>query len=344
MNQYSIGRNGKVLGEFSPEEIKDKLNSGQLRYDDLAFTEGYEEWKEIGSIPEFSSTEIRGPEEVDKINGGKKKVVIGITTLVVFLGVGLAVLYFAGTFWGGKPDLARFPEIEKQIRHHLTESRHDVSFSSELTETDFNNVLTLDLQYTKITDASLKEVAKLQNLEELGLRGAKITDAGLKEVGKLQNLEELDLRGAKITDAGLKGLAKLQNLTKLNLEYTKITDAGLKEVGKLQNLTKLDLEYTKITDAGLKELAKLQSLTHLYLSNTQITDEGLKEVAKLQSLTSLILSDTQITDEGLKEVAKLQNLDFVSLWDTQITRAGVDDLKKALPNCLIRSNLESNRP
>ena len=72
--------------------------------------------------------------------------------------------------------------------------------------------------------------------------------------------------------------------------------------------------------------------------------EGELTEADLGNVIELILTDTQITDEGLKELAKLQNLDFVSLWDTQITRAGVDDLKKALPNCLIRSNLESNRP
>lgn len=43
MNYYSINCKGKNVGEFSSEEIKDRLNSGQLSYDDLAFTEGYED-------------------------------------------------------------------------------------------------------------------------------------------------------------------------------------------------------------------------------------------------------------------------------------------------------------
>ena len=42
-----------------------------------------------------------------------------------------------------------------------------------------------------------------------GLLPGQITDAGLKEVAKLQKLTTLDLMGTKITDAGLKELAKL---------------------------------------------------------------------------------------------------------------------------------------
>jgi DNA-binding PadR family transcriptional regulator len=68
--------------------------------------------------------------------------------------------------------------------------------------------------------------------------GTKITDAGLKEVAKLQQLTWLDLRNAnegttQITDAGLKELAKLQQLTKLDLSgCEQITDAGVAELQK----------------------------------------------------------------------------------------------------------------
>ena len=61
---------------------------------------------------------------------------------------------------------------------------------------------------SKVTDAGLKEVAKLKKLERLYLRDTQITDAGLKEVAKLNQLSYLDLQAClKITDAGL---AKLQ--------------------------------------------------------------------------------------------------------------------------------------
>ena len=98
-------------------------------------------------------------------------------------------------------------------------------------------------------------VADLEKVTSLRLPFRQITDVGLKEVAKLQNLEELYLP-TQITDAGLKEVAKLQQLTRLNLDYSKITDEGLKEVAKLQKLRWLYLKGTQITDAGVAELKK----------------------------------------------------------------------------------------
>jgi hypothetical protein len=43
---------------------------------------------------------------------------------------------------------------------------------------------------------------------------------------------------------------------------------------------------------------------------------------------------------GLNEVAKLKKLKKLILANTQVTKAGVAELKKALPNCEIRSNAD----
>ena len=198
------------------------------------------------------------------------------------------------------------PIVENAVRDELKKRKA----MGELTEADLEKVTDLDISGTQVTDASLKEVAKLQNLERLHLSGTQITDEGLKEVAKLQKLIVLSLA-------------------------TKITDEGLVDVAKLQKLTLLNLSRTQVTDAGLKDVAKLQKLTDLILSRTQITDAGLKDVAKLKQLERLSLTDTQITDEGLVDVAKLQNLKSLILNRTKITKAGVAKLKKALPNCQI---------
>ena len=118
------------------------------------------------------------------------------------------------------------PIVEKAVRIVINKPE------GKLTETDLGKITGLSLSDTKITDAGLKEVAKLQNLTELNLDGSKITDVGLKEVAKLQKLETLWLISTQITDAGLKELAKLQKLTWLDLSDTKITDAGVAELKK----------------------------------------------------------------------------------------------------------------
>ena len=117
------------------------------------------------------------------------------------------------------------PIVEQVIRRRLKKPE------GELTEADLENVTALELYDTRITDADLKDLAKLQKLDRLWLFGTQITDVGLKDVAKLQKLTHLDLRRTKITDEGLKEVAKWQQLERLSLEITQVTEAG---VGKLQ--------------------------------------------------------------------------------------------------------------
>ena len=94
------------------------------------------------------------------------------------------------------------PIVEKAIRFELEKP------TGELTKTDLEKVTELDLSRTEITDAGLKELAKLQKLTYLHLYRTKITDEGLKEVAKLQNLTSLNLRYNQITKAGVAELQK----------------------------------------------------------------------------------------------------------------------------------------
>ena len=118
------------------------------------------------------------------------------------------------------------PIVEKAIRRQIGKPK------GGLTKVDLAKVTMLALRSTKITDAGLKEIAKLQKLELLNLNSTQITDAGLKEIAKLQKLELLNLNDTNITDAGLKAVAKLQKLIELSLGNTKNTAAGVAELKK----------------------------------------------------------------------------------------------------------------
>ena len=88
------------------------------------------------------------------------------------------------------------PIVERVVRNQLKKPE------GELTEADLESVRSLSLSETQITDAGLKEVAKLQKLEVLALDSTETTNEGLKEVTKLQRLQELYLNNTQITDAG----------------------------------------------------------------------------------------------------------------------------------------------
>jgi len=53
--------------------------------------------------------------------------------------------------------------------------------------------LWLNLKWTRVTDAGLKELAALKQLQGLDLSFTQLTDAGLKELAALQQLQELIL-------------------------------------------------------------------------------------------------------------------------------------------------------
>ena len=127
-----------------------------------------------------------------------------------------------------KKPLIADPIVEKAVRNNFSVKKP----TGELTKADLEKVTILVLNNTQITDAGLKEVAKMQTLRTLRLDRTQITDEGLKDVAKLKKLDSLFLDSTQITDAGLKELAKLQKLEDLNLNDTSVTKAGVAELQK----------------------------------------------------------------------------------------------------------------
>ncbi len=99
-------------------------------------------------------------------------------------------------------------------------------------KTDGKHVVALYLSNGPVTDADLKELAALKQLQKLNLCYTQVTDAGLKELAALKQLQTLDLQSRQVTDAGLKEVAALKQLQLLHLSCPQVTDAGVAEVQK----------------------------------------------------------------------------------------------------------------
>ena len=149
----------------------------------------------------------------------------------------IAVVMGQSVLAADKKPLIADPIVEKAIRLEIFKPDEQ-----ELNKTDLEKMSRLNLSYTKISDAGLKELAKLPKLINLYLAETQISDAGLKDVAKL---ERLDLYSTKITDAGLKEVAKLKQLKELNLLGTKVTEAGVAELQKALPKCEIDSNPTK---------------------------------------------------------------------------------------------------
>ena len=82
-------------------------------------------------------------------------------------------------------------------------------------------------------------------------------------------------------------------------------------IGRLATLESLDLNYTPIGNAGIARLSGLTNLADLSLDSVELTDAGVAPLAGLRSLRQLDLYHTLVTDKGFEQ------------------------LKAALPGCVI---------
>jgi internalin A len=113
------------------------------------------------------------------------------------------------------------------------------------------------LSRTTISDSSLVRIGKLQDLHTLHLDATRITDKGLRSLIDLKYLFSLDLRNTDVSDSGLAEIKKLSNLGSLNLSGTKVTDAGILQLADIEWLQSVNVSKTKATENGKKALKEL---------------------------------------------------------------------------------------
>lgn len=186
------------------------------------------------------------------------------------------------------------------------------------------------------TDKGLACLAGLTNLERLNVSDTQITDAGLAHLEGFNKVWMLMVANVNVTDAGLAHLSGLTNIERLTFEGTQITDAGLTHLQPFTKLVALGLSRTAVTDAGLIHLHGFKDLWSLRLVQTAVGDKGLTQLTKLPTLERLNLARTQVTDAGLEHLKGMTQLRELTIGEPGVTEAGSEDLRSALPDCTIR--------
>jgi hypothetical protein len=106
-------------------------------------------------------------------------------------------------------------------------------------------------------DKPLQLVERLApNVLWLDLKGSAVTEAQLRLLGKLKNLQRLHLERTAIGDGALAQVRACTQLAYLNLYATKITDAGLKQLDGLAKLAHLYVWQSQVTPEGIARLEK----------------------------------------------------------------------------------------
>jgi uncharacterized membrane protein len=118
----------------------------------------------------------------------------------------------------------------------------------------------LEVSAVNASDFDDKQISLLLPLAEqiawLKLGKTKVTDAGLKELARLKNLNKLHLEHTAVTDAGLALLKDLTYLEYVNLVDTKITDSGLKAIATSKRLRSVYVWKSAVTDSAVSQVRR----------------------------------------------------------------------------------------
>lgn len=199
----------------------------------------------------------------------------------------------------------------------------------------FEGIVKVSLSDTSVTDVEIAKLSQLKYLRELTFSNSAVTNASWSHLNNVTPLENLNFFGVPISDAGLAKISGCRNLKHLFLDDTAVTETGLSHLGKLTNLQYLRLSRTRVTDVGMAHLCKLTNLEGLYLVGTATTDSALVQLARLPKLKNLVLAETLVTSAGMTHLKGMTQLEYMYVDGDAVTDEGIEELKLALPGCMI---------
>lgn len=214
--------------------------------------------------------------------------------------------------------------------------------TTKLIAANFPNLQELDLSLnSRLTNASLREIAKLTSLRRLTLINCGFDDIGAMNLDTLVNLNRLDIRGnMQIGNMGLGVIAKLPKLQVLQHRSSSASNDGVEALAGCADLDFLemqDFDITGETGPMLNAIPKLKRLdvfrcqsfdsegllalkgkplTRLKLRDLpMINDEGTAVFKEMPALKELILQELpSVSDEGLAGIADLKELEMLDIW------------------------------
>lgn len=189
----------------------------------------------------------------------------------------------------------------------------------------------------QMTDAILSQLAAIPTITGLRLaNSAGVTDAGLRVLTRLLQLQHLDLSQTAVSDDGLALLRELPALQTLSLAMTGVTDAGMQHLGGCHGLRRLNLMWTDTGDAAIAALAGNASLTHFWSGNN-VSDAGLAMLHALpvfavwrgdagdvslmhhSAETNQLTLRGHFTDDGMRRLVGLDGLFSLNLDDSALS-------------------------
>ena len=174
-----------------------------------------------------------------------------------------------------------------------------------------------------------------QNLVSLHLGNTLVSNADLRQIGKLPKLQELFLGGSFVATGTVEAMPNLNKLINLDISLAKDVSGVLKKLTENKSLRALRLKGCNITENDLKVIGRMHGLINLDVNdNPAVNDKTLVHILSLKNLRSLNLERCKITPacaETLKQFPAI----IVYVSTAQFNEQAIAGLQKSLPNAKI---------
>lgn len=213
----------------------------------------------------------------------------------------------------------------------------------------------LSVRDTAITDKGVEAVSGL-GLRSLFLSGTHISDASLKTLSSIKQLQRLSIKSCfGVNGSGMKYLVDLPALQYLDVENCPLNAAGVAAIGQLKHLIALEFGHTKATTSGIKIVSQIGTLEYLNLNGNQVDAEWIPILGKLPQLRSLVINGgaidrqalalmpkympnltqlqlryTPLTDAMIAPLAELKDLQFIDMERSGVSKQAAENLRKLL--------------
>lgn len=202
-----------------------------------------------------------------------------------------------------------------------------------------HELVDLSLFGTAADDQTVQGLASLP-LRRLDVSSTRITDASLPVILKIQTLESLNVSFCQVTGAGFKGYNKA-GLKYLAVGETPFGTDGFMAIKGMKSLEELNVYSALLEEHKSANVFRtFPNLKILNASKNRVTDAGMTVFFKgHKTLEELHLQHNKgITDNGLRALIAVKTLKLLDVASTGCGAAGANALKEYLPECTIKTS------
>ena len=220
----------------------------------------------------------------------------------------------------------------------------------------FPSLVELDISSnTLLTDGALKEVAKLNDLEQLTMMYCDFSEFGILDISEMPKLKMLDIRAnMQVGNGGMSYIANLPALKSFKHMCTAVDDFGMESLSKSKGLETIEIQDFNITDRAGEFIRQFENLKNLIVFRCQgfgsggmnelkgmkltrltlrdlpsVDDTGMEAFRELPTLRRLFLHElNSVSDAGMMNLVYLKDLELLDIWEVPITDKSMETISK----------------